>query len=72
MARITLFERSNRAHIRLNRKYISAANTARNRAYGNYHAECLEIQRRTGKIIPKAERKKMFTNWCRYEGYKKY
>ena len=71
MARISKFERSNRAHIRLNRKYISKDNTARNRAYGNYHAECVEIQRRTGRIIPKAERAKIFKESCRYEGYKK-
>ena len=71
MARMSRFERSNRAHIRLNRKYIFRDNTARNRAYGNYHAECVEIQRRTGRIISKAERAKIFKESCRHEGYKK-
>ena len=70
MAKMSRVERSNRAHKRLNGKYLFKGNSAKNRAYGNYHAECLEIQRRTGSIIPKAERKKIFYQACAYEGYK--
>lgn len=71
MARFTKLERSNKAHLRLNKKYLSRENTAKNRAYGNYHAYCLEVQNRTGRIIPKAKRAKMFEEMCRIDGYKK-
>ena len=69
MKKLTKFERSQRAHKRLNKLYMSRGNTDKNRALGNYHAHCIELQNMDGKVLPKQQRKKLFQYWCREEGY---
>lgn len=61
------FNRSQEAHAKLNREWQSKGNTDKNRAYGNYHADCLDQQRAKGRILTKSERKKMFAWWWDYE-----
>ena len=70
MAKMTKLQRSNNAHLRLNRKYHSRDNTAKNRAFGNYHAYCVDEQRKLGRVLTKVERKKLFADSCRLDGYK--
>lgn len=70
MARISKFQRSQKAHARLNKLYLNRGNTDKNRALGNYHAECIDRQSRSKKVLSKQERRKMFKWWCNYEGYK--
>ena len=69
MAIFTKLQRSQNAHRRLNRKYLNSGNTAKNRTYCNYHAYVMEIQHNKGKILPKAERSKIFKEICRSEDY---
>ena len=69
MSKFTKLQRSQKAHRRLNRKYLNSDNTAKNRTYCNYHAYVHEIQQKRGKILPKAERSKIFKETCRYENY---
>lgn len=41
---------SNRAHLRLNKRWQKEGNSDKARAYSNYHAECYEIQSKSGKL----------------------
>lgn len=45
----TRFQRSQNAHADLNRKWRQKGNTAKNRVYGNYHADCYDAQERLGR-----------------------
>ena len=63
------FQMSIRAHERLNNRYLRRGNTAENRAFGNYHAHCIELQRESGSILSRKKRTELFDWWCKYEGY---
>ena len=66
--KLSKLERSQRAHERLNRKYnFDLPSSARNRAYGNYHANVMDRQRAAGKVLPKSERESIFRWWWNYE-----
>ena len=69
MAKMTKLQRSQKAHVRLNKLYANLGNTAKNRALGNYHAECIERQNRSRRVLSKQERRKLFAWWCKDEGY---
>ena len=56
-------EKSQKAHLRLSGKWKKEGNSDKARAYGNYHADCYHIQRDNGKILSKAERRKLFRWW---------
>lgn len=60
MKKATKLERSNNAHSRLFYKYnlIFADHDARVKE--KYHSIVLDLQRRSGKVIPKHERKVLF------------
>ena len=57
------FYRSQKAHERLNRKWHSQGKTDKNRALGNYHGDCLNVQNNLGRVLTKSERKKIFSWW---------
>ena len=57
------FYRSQKAHKRLNQAWHSKGNTDKNRAYGNYHGDCLTVQNNLGRVLTKPERKKLFAWW---------
>ena len=57
------FERSQAAHRRLNKSWHEKGNTDKNRAYGNYHADCYNQQRDKGRLLTKNEKKKLFSWW---------
>lgn len=59
-SKLTKFERSQEAHLRLNYK---AQIEGRGRLYGNYHADVYDQQKKEGRIIPRSERKKIFDYW---------
>ena len=69
MAKMSKFKRSQNAHLRLNATYLRKDNTAKNRAFGNYHIDCYERQKRAKRLLSRAERRKLFLWWCKYEGY---
>ena len=60
MKKATKLERSNNAHSRLFRKFnlIFADHNARVKE--DYHSLVLDLQRKSGKVIPKHERKVLF------------
>lgn len=62
-SKITRLQRSQEAHADLNRKWRSQGNTAKNRAYGNYHADCYDQQERIVRVLTKNERRKLFSWW---------
>ncbi len=58
------YMRSQNAHMRLNRLWQEKSNTAKNRAYGNYHACCIDEQKKLHRVLTRNERKKLFAwNW---------
>ena len=61
------FFKSQKAHIRLMNSYFSKGNTDKNRALGNYNPDVADRQAKTGKIIHKKERRKIFAWWLNYE-----
>lgn len=65
--KITRFQRSQNAHADLNRKWRQKGNTAKNRAYRNYHADCYDEQKRLGRVLTRNERKKLFAYWWESE-----
>ena len=65
----TKFKKSQRAHLRLNRFYAFKENSAKNRAYANYHADCIERQERRKSLLSKKERRSLFFWWCKHEGH---
>lgn len=70
MAKLTKFQRSQKAHSRLCDFYFNKGNTDKNRALGNYHSDIYDRQFRTNKIVSKKERKKIFSWWWNYEHQK--
>ena len=69
MSKMSKFQRSQKAHVRLMKLHHSRANTEKNRALGNYHAHCIDRQNESKRILSKQERRKMFKWWCNHEGY---
>ena len=67
MAKLTKLQRSQRAHSLLMNDWHKKSNTGKNRAYGNYHADCIDNQKRLGRCLTKPERKKLFSWWWSYE-----
>lgn len=61
------FNASQKAHYNLMSRYHSKGNTDKNRAYGNYHADCVDHQEKQGRVLSKPERKKLFSWWWNYE-----
>ncbi len=59
--------RSNALHCELMEKWHSKSNTGENRAYGNYHADCIDQQRAQNRVLSKTERKKLFSWYWNYE-----
>ncbi len=57
------FYRSQAAHKRLNKLWRDKGNTDKNRAIGNYHADCMNVQQNLGRVLKKPERKKLFAWW---------
>ena len=63
MAKNNKFECSQKAHYDLMSSWRQKGNTDKNRAYGNYHADCLNNQKKLGRVLSKPERKKLFSWW---------
>ena len=61
------FERSQQSHDRLMRSWHGKGNTDKNRAIGNYHSDCIDIQKEKGRILTKQEKRKLFSWWWDYE-----
>ena len=60
-------KRSNKEHLRLNRKYNAFPNTWKNRLYGNYHADCLNTQKIKGRVLSRKEKREIFNFWYNVE-----
>lgn len=61
------YERSQSAHESLMQSWQRKGNTAKNRAYGNYHADCIDTQRELNRVLTKTERRKLFSYWWKDE-----
>ena len=61
------FSLSQAAHQRLKNKHFKQWGKASSRVAGNYHQEVLLAQKEAGRILSKAEKKKIFTDFQRYE-----
>lgn len=66
------FNRSQDGHYKLMCSWHRKPNTEENRAYGNYHADCIKNQRELGRVLSKPERKKLFSYWWNKEVKEKY
>lgn len=60
MKKTTKLERSNNAHSRLFNKFVLIFGDHDARVKQDYHFLVLDLQRRSGKVIPKHERKVLF------------
>ena len=58
---------SNSTHYDLMDKWHKKGNSNKNRAYGNYHADCIDQQNSRNRILTKTERNKLFSWWWNYE-----
>ena len=67
MAKNNKFQRSQKAHYDLMSSWHKKGTSSKNLAYGNYHADCLDNQKKLGRVLTKPERKKLFSWWWNYE-----
>ena len=63
------FEKSQSWHLRRNTYYLNLGTSPKNNAFANYHADCYHIQKDTGRVLSKREKKKIFDDNCRSTGF---
>ena len=51
MAKNNKFERSQKAHYDLMSSWHKKGTSSKNLAYGNYHADCLDNQKKLGRVL---------------------
>ncbi len=61
------FNRSQRYHSELMNRHQRHGNTPKNRAFANYHADCIENQNRLGRTLRHKEKQLLFSWWQKTE-----
>ena len=65
-ARKKRFMRSQKAHLRLIEFHSRNDDIPGSRAKRHYHGGCYDEQKRLGRVLTRAERKKLYAFWLQY------